>query len=171
MNPSRGGESLQGDWAKWVRMDLQSSLRCKHPPKDMHVLLLLVLESDRARFSSPARMCLSCNDSTDVAMVTPLKNWGPFPLSRQPQSGRFSNYDVSFNKTASAYSTVLDKSRPVFKGDREIKTDKERSTVAWYLGICIDPEQWPTSKLADLITFVKARAGHYGPSCQNNPLK
>lgn len=89
----------------------------------------------------------------------------------QPQSGRFSNYDFPFNKTASAHSTVLAKSSLFLKVTETERQMKKDPRWPGHLGFCMDSEQWPTSKLADVIMFVKARTGHYRPSSQNKPHK
>lgn len=55
----------------------------------------------------PANCVSFCNNNKDVATETSLRNGGPLPLTQQPQSEQFSNYDCSLNKTAFQPASLL----------------------------------------------------------------
>lgn len=98
-------------------LDFQSSLKSKylsHPEMYIHFTSSYQGNWNGVIFFlGPPSVSLFCNDNTDVAMVTPSRNWDFLPLKQQPQSGRFSHYDFSPNKiTFQPFPLFLPKADP-----------------------------------------------------------
>lgn len=118
-------------------------------------LQLLPLGTEKAPFSSSPHKAVSLffcfwNDNAVVATVTPSRNRGSLRLrtNSSPKVGDFqitTQLRINLLFSLLQYACQKQTRQLLFKGEKEIKIDLKRSSPAWDLDFCANPEQWPTT--------------------------